>query len=79
MDGEGRYTPLMSKAAFSRRKDRSRGSQGSGRGEAETFSHEAGLLPWVSFGLSPDQHFEEELNITSSALPAERPVMFAMT
>ena len=43
--------------------------------QLSAFSHKAALPPLVSFGLSPDQHFEKSMKIAEGILPAERSVM----
>ena len=43
--------------------------------QLRTFSHKAALPPLISFGLSPDQHFEKSLKLAEGTLPAERSIM----
>jgi len=43
--------------------------------QLSSFSHKAALPPLVSFGLSPDQHFERAMAVAEGVLPSEKPVM----
>jgi len=52
-----------------------RAARGAEGVQLRAFSHKAALPPLVSFGLSPEQHFEKSLKIAEGILPAERAVM----
>ena len=52
-----------------------RAARGAEGVQLRAFSHKAALPPLVSFGLSPDQHFEKALEIAEGVLPTEKPVM----
>jgi len=52
-----------------------RAARGAEGVQLRAFSHKAALPPLVSFGLSPDQHFEKSLKLAEGALPAERSIM----
>ena len=52
-----------------------RAARGAEGVQLRAFSHSAALPPLVSFGLSPDQHFKQALEMSERALPTERSVM----
>ena len=52
-----------------------RAAKGAEGVQLSAFSHKGALPPLVSFGLSPDQHFEKSMRITEGILPSERSVM----
>ncbi len=52
-----------------------RAARGAEGVQLRAFSHKAALPPLVSFGLSPDQHFEKSMEIAEGILPTERSVM----
>ena len=52
-----------------------RAARGAEGVQLRAFSHKAALPPLVSFGLSPDQHFEKSMEIAQGILPTEKSVM----
>ena len=52
-----------------------RAARGAEGVQLRAFSHKAALPPLISFGLSPDQHFEKSLKLAEGTLPAERSIM----
>ena len=52
-----------------------RAARGAEGVQLSAFSHKAALPPLVSFGLSPDQHFEKSMKIAEGILPTEKAVM----
>jgi len=56
-------------------KTAARAARGAEGVQLRAFSHGAALPPLVSFGLSPDQHFRQALEMSEKALPTEKSVM----
>ena len=52
-----------------------RAARGADGVQLGAFSHKGALPPLVSFGLSPDQHFEKSMKISEGTLPSEESVM----
>jgi hypothetical protein len=52
-----------------------RAARGAEGVQLSAFSHRGALPPLVSFGLSPDQHFEKSMDVAEGILPGERSVM----